>query len=433
MKISSAQIVCVGTELLLGDILNTNEAYIAARLRELGVPLYRSTSVGDNPDRLKAVIGEAIASSDLVITTGGLGPTDDDLTKETVADLLGLPLVHDGEAEENIRARLRGRPMSPGNLKQAQLPQGSCTLYNSCGTAPGVIIEKGSCAVVMLPGVPHEMREMFLHSVIPYIKERSDALIRSRNLYVCGMGESRVDEVLGDLTSGANPTLAPYCKSGETRLRISARAQSEAEAAEMIASLEARVRETEVGEHIYFASDGIESGAYESCAYAAFRALADSGRTVAFAESITGGLCAKMISDIPGASAVLRGSAVTYATDTKTSVLGVNAETVEKYGVVSEQTAAEMARGARERFGSDIAVSTTGIADSSPYGDGRGIEPGTVCIGFADGARCAAMTVHFGSLHTREYVRALAAGRVMHLICGFFTDDLHTPDGLHIR
>ena len=140
-----------------------------------------------------------------------------------------------------------------------------------------------------------------------------------------------------------------------------------------------------------------------------------------------------MLSDIPGASAVLRGSAVTYATDTKTLILGVDAETVEKYGVVSEQTAAEMARGARERFGSDIAVSTTGIADSSPYGDGRGIEPGTVCIGFADGARCAAMTVHFGSLHTREYVRALAAGRVMHLICGFFTDDLHTPDGLHIR
>lgn len=360
MKISSAQIVCVGTELLLGDIVNTNEAYIAARLRELGVPLYRSTSVGDNPERLKAVLGEAIASFDLVITTGGLGPTNDDLTKETVAELFGLPLVHDAAAEENIRARLRGRPMSPGNLKQVQLPQGSCTLYNSCGTAPGVIIEKGSCAVVMLPGVPHEMREMFLHSVIPYIKERSDAIIRSRNLYVCGMGESRVDEVLGDLTSGANPTLAPYCKSGETRLRISARAQSEAEAAEMIASLEARVRETEVGEHIYFASDGIENGAYESCAYAAFRALADSGRTVAFAESITGGLCAKMLSDIPGASAVLRGSAVTYATDTKTSVLGVDAETVEKYGVVSEQTAAEMARGARERFGSDIAVSTTG-------------------------------------------------------------------------
>ena len=403
MKISSAQIVCVGTELLLGDIVNTNEAYIAARLRELGVPLYRSTSVGDNPERLKAVIGEAIASFDLVITTGGLGPTDDDLTKETVTDLLGLVLVHDAEAEENIRARLRGRPMSPGNLKQAQLPQGARVLYNSCGTAPGAIIE------------------------------RSDAIIRSRNLYVCGMGESRVDEVLGDLTSGANPTLAPYCKSGETRLRISARAQSEAEAAEMIASLEARVRETEVGEHIYFASDGIENGAYESCAYAAFRALCDSGRTVAFAESITGGLCAKMLSDIPGASAVLRGSAVTYATDTKTSVLGVDAETVEKYGVVSEQTAAEMARGARERFGSDIAVSTTGIADSSPYCDGREIEPGTVCIGFADGARCAAMTVHFGSLHTREYVRALAAGRVMHLICGFFTDDLHTPDGLHIR
>ena len=149
MKISSAQIVCVGTELLLGDIVNTNEAYIAARLRELGVPLYRSTSVGDNPERLKAVLGEAIASFDLVITTGGLGPTNDDLTKETVADLLGLVLVHDAEAEENIRARLRGRPMSPGNLKQAQLPQGARVLYNSCGTAPGAIIEKDSCAVVM--------------------------------------------------------------------------------------------------------------------------------------------------------------------------------------------------------------------------------------------------------------------------------------------
>lgn len=420
MSFSSAAIICVGTELLLGDIVNTNFAHIARELADLGVPLYRESCVGDNPERLRGTLESALRDSELVITTGGLGPTGDDLTKETVAALFGVPLVRDARAEENIRERIRSRPgsaLTPNNLKQADLPEGAVPFYNPVGTAPGFMIERDGHVLCALPGVPHEMKTMLSEYVIPMIRARGELCIVSRSLHVCGVGESTVDAMLGELTASANPTVAPYCKSGETRLRLSARAAGHGEAEAMLDALEARIMASDVGRYVYFVTHTNED-ADRAAQLAAFTRLRDAGRTVAFAESITGGLCAKMISDLPGASAVLRGGAVVYATETKCTVLGVDAAIIEEHGVVSEECAAAMARGARELFGADVAVSTTGLADASPYADGRGVEPGTVCIGISDGSGTRAVTVRFGSGHTREYVRALAATRVMHILAG---------------
>ena len=415
MQFRSAAVVCVGTELLLGDIVNTNFAHIARELAALGVPLYREACVGDNPARLRDTLAAALGSSDLVITTGGLGPTRDDLTKETIAALFGVPLVRDAVAEANIRERFHKRfpgEVGENNLKQADLPEGATVFYNPIGTAPGFAIEKDGKVLCALPGVPHEMKRMFADFVVPMIRERGEYRIVSRNLHVAGVGESRVDEMLGDLTASANPTVAPYCKSGETRLRLSARAATDGEANEMLDALEAKVRASEVGRYVYFTTYNAED-AERAAQLAAVTRLREAGRTVAFAESVTGGLCAKMISDVPGASAVLRGGAVTYATETKCTVLGVEPAVIERYGVVSEECAAAMASGARALFGADIAVSTTGLADASPYADGRGIEPGTVCVGIADEHGVSTETLRFGAGHTREYIRALAATAVM--------------------
>ena len=418
MQFKSAAVVCVGTELLLGDIVNTNFAHIARELAALGVPLYREACVGDNPERLRETLAAALERADLVITTGGLGPTRDDLTKETIAALFGVPLVRDARAEANIRDRFHKRfPGEPGenNLKQADLPEGATVFYNPVGTAPGFAVEKDGKTLCALPGVPHEMKRMLADCVLPMIAARGEMCIVSRNLHVAGVGESRVDEMLGELTLSANPTVAPYCKSGETRLRLSARAASEDEAMAMLDALEAKVRASEVGEYVYFTTRTNED-AERAAPLAALTRLRDAGKTVAFAESITGGLCAKMLTDIPGASAVLRGSAVTYATETKSAVLGVDPAIVERFGVVSEECAAAMATGARALFGADIAVSTTGLADASPYADGRGVEPGTVCVGIADERGARTETLRFGAGHPREYIRMLAASAVMRML-----------------
>lgn len=421
MQFRSAAVVCVGTELLLGDIVNTNFAHIARVLADLGVPLYREACVGDNPKRLRQTLEEALAASDLVITTGGLGPTGDDLTKETIASLFGVSLIRDARAEANVRERFSKRfsgEIGENNLKQADIPAGATPFYNSIGTAPGFMIEKDSKVLCALPGVPHEMKKMLAEWVVPMISARGDECIVSRNLHVCGVGESRVDEMLGDLTGSANPTVAPYCKSGETRLRLSARAESDERANEMLDELEAAIRASDVGNYIYFTTYTNED-AERAAPLAALTCLRDKGLTLAFAESITGGLCAKMITDIPGASSVLRGGAVTYATQTKTGVLGVEPTVIERFGVVSEECAAAMARGARDLFGADVAVSTTGLADASPYADGRGIEPGTVCIGIADAEGVRAETLRFGAGHPREYIRLLAATAVMHRLARY--------------
>lgn len=422
--IKSASIVCVGTELLLGNITNTNARYIASRLAALGVPLYHEFTVGDNPGRMKETFRRALDSSDLVIATGGLGPTRDDLTKETVCELLGVSLVYSEAAEDNIRERFRGRPMTENNRKQAYLPDGAIPFFNSCGTAPGFALTVRGRTVIALPGVPNEMKAMFEEWVVPFIAKESDCVIVSRNLHVCGMGESRIDAILGDIEECGNPTVAPYCKAGETTLRLSARAKSEDDARVMLDGMEERIRQSEVGVHIYNVTETDED-AGRAAPLAAFNRLCREGKTVAFAESITGGLLGKMLTDISGSSRVFRGSAVTYATEAKISLLGVKSETVEKYGVVSEQVAAEMALGAREKFASDIAASVTGLAEASAdYApsrapDGSVIESGTVCVGIAEGDGVQTYTFRFGTRYTREFVRELAAGRIFHIISGY--------------
>lgn len=422
--IRSASIVCVGTELLLGNITNTNAQFIASRLSAIGVPLYHEFTVGDNPARMKETFRRALESSDLVIATGGLGPTRDDLTKETVCELLGAELICSEEAEENIRERLRGRPMTENNRKQAYLPEGAIPFFNSCGTAPGFALTSQGKTVIALPGVPHEMKAMFEEWAVPFLLKGSDSVILSRNLHICGMGESRIDALLGDIEDSENPTVAPYCKAGETTLRVSARASDEEAAREMLDRMEERIRRSEVGAHIYNVTETDED-AERSAPLAAVNRLLSEGKTVSFAESITGGLLGKMITDIPGASRVFRGSAVTYATEAKIALLGVGSETVEKYGVVSEQVAAEMAQGALRVFSSDIAVAVTGLAQASPeYAgartpDGREIEPGTVCVGVAEDGEVRTYTFRFGSRHPRDFVRALCAGRIFHILSGY--------------
>lgn len=409
-----AILISVGTELLLGDITNTNFSYLARELAALGIPLYREVSVGDNPDRLRTVLADALSSDDLVITTGGLGPTRDDLTKETAASLFGTSLIRDPKAVDNIIDRLRGRTLTENNLKQADLPDGCIPFYNSVGTAPGFALSRDDRTLMMLPGVPHEMKTMFREWVVPILRSRCPFTIYSRNLHVTGIGESTVDSLIGDLADSANPTVAPYCKAGETRLRISARAADAESARRMVDDMEEKLRATEAGQYVYFTTESGDD-ADRAPQLAAFTALRSAGLTVAFAESITGGLCAKLITDFPGASSVLRGSAVTYATETKTTVLGVKRETVEGCGVVSEECAAEMAAGARALWGSDIAVATTGLADDSFYPDGRGLEAGTVCIAIADVDGVEARTYRFRK-HPREYVRELAAAAAMRWI-----------------
>ena len=424
MEIRSAAVVCVGTELLLGNILDTNSRYIASRLCETGIPLYRKFTVGDNPERMKETFAQALGCADLVIITGGLGPTRDDLTRETVCELFGVDLIHSDEAEENIRRRLAGRTVSENNLKQAYLPAGAVPFYNSRGTAPGFALSAGGKTVIALPGVPHEMKTMFEEWAIPLLRAQSGCVIVSRNLHVCGIGESRTDELLGELEESRNPTVAPYCKSGETRLRLSARASTEAEAKLLLDGMERKIRVSGVGAHIYYVTEN-DADAERAAPLAALDRLRREGKTLSFAESITGGLLAKMITDIPGASEHFLGSAVTYATEAKCALLGVREETVAKYGVVSEQSAAEMALGARERFGSDIAASTTGLAQASPdykgayTPDGKPIAPGTVCAAVADGDGVRTYTFAFGGGHGREYVRELAAARIFHILSGY--------------
>ena len=408
--VKCAEILCVGTELLLGDIINTNAAYLSRRLAELGISVYRQTVVGDNPNRLKAAFVSALECADLVIVTGGLGPTCDDITRETAAELFGRELV----LHEDILAGIEGyfkatcRNMTKNNVRQAMVPVGAKILYNDRGTAPGLILEdeeKGK-SMVLLPGVPKEMTAMYELSVLPYLKEQSGSAIASRNVHLFGIGESAAETVLRRMMDeGVNPTVAPYAKEGEVRIRVTACAESEAAALDMCDRTVDEIRATEVGQYIY----GVDVGSVEN---ALVLALRERGLTVACAESCTGGLVAKRIVDISGCSDVFIGGAVTYANSAKVRLVGVKESTLEAHGAVSEETAAEMARGVREALGADIGISTTGVA-----GPGGGTEEkpvGTVFIGIStkDGERVKKLSL--SSMRDRDYIRFVSASNALH-------------------
>ncbi len=405
----TAELIAVGTELLLGNIANTDAQMLSQGLSALGINVYYHTVVGDNPQRLRDAVEIARKRADILITTGGLGPTCDDLTKQTLAQVFGLPLVFDEASAGYIReyfARLHpGRPMTENNLQQAMLPKG-CTIFrNDWGTAPGCAFEAEGVRVIMLPGPPRECRAMFQHRVLPYLRELGDGTIVSRTLKLFGIGESAMEDKLRDrMNAMPNPPLAPYAKEGECELRITAKAPTQAEAKALIAPVEADLRDL-FGDLIY----GADVPDMETVVLHLMR---ERGLTLGCAESCTGGLIAKRFTDLPGASAVFRGGVVSYASEVKRDVLGVPQALLDQYGAVSPQVARAMAQGARRALGSDLAVATTGVAGPDP--DDRGNPVGLVYVALAGEEACHVREVHLGQ--GREMVRRRAALHAMDLL-----------------
>ncbi len=408
-KIKTAHILCVGTELLLGDIVNTNAAFLSQRLAELGICVYKHTAVGDNPERLKAALSDALADADLIITSGGLGPTYDDLTKETVASAFGLELELDARSLETIKTYFArtGRPMPPNNEKQAMMPKGAHVFDNHYGTAPALAVSSadGEKTVIMLPGPPGELTRIFNEEVAPYLRAHSDSVLVSKNIHIFGMGESAVEEKIKTImTESQNPTVAPYCKEGEVRLRVTAKARSEDEASGMCDDMIRRILESEVGEFVY----GIDCDSLER---ALVEALHKSGLTLCTAESLTGGLIAERVTSVAGCSDVFLGGCVTYTNEIKHALLGVSTDTLERCGAVSSETAMEMARGARERLGTDVAVSATGLA--GPTGGTKEIPVGTVFIGVSTKNGESFRKLTLSHMRSREYIRIVSASNAL--------------------
>ena len=380
----TAELIAVGTELLLGNIANTDAQMLSQGLSALGINVYYHTVVGDNPQRLRAAVELAKSRADILITTGGLGPTCDDLTKNVLAECFGKKLVFHAPSARRIEAyfeRLHaGRPMTENNYQQAMLPEGCTVLANDWGTAPGVAFEADGVRVIMLPGPPRECRAMFTHRVIPYLKSLADGVIVSRTLKLFGIGESSMEAQLREeMEAMTNPTRA------------------------LIAPVEERLR-ARFGPLIY----GADVPSLEA---AVFQLLKEKGLTLGCAESCTGGLIAKRMTDLSGVSAVFRGGVVSYATEVKHTVLGVEQALLDEFGAVSEPVARAMAEGARRVLGCDLAVASTGVAGPDP--DERGNPVGLVYLALAapDGTWVRKIQQGLG----RERVRHVSASHAFDL------------------
>ena len=367
-----AEIVSVGTELLLGNIVNTNAHYLSKRLAELGHFVYRQTAVGDNAKRLSEVLKEALERVELVVITGGLGPTQDDLTKETVAKLFGLDLQLDGASLQRIKERTGETVLSKANQKQAYIPEGAIVLPNDVGTAPGCIIEKGEKAIVLLPGPPREMKTMFEKYTVKYLEKHSSEVLVSKVLRIFGIRESQLAGILKDFfESYENPTVAPYALEGEVTIRITARAKGKSEAEKLIMPVESEIRK-KLGEYIYAEGD-------TTMEEVVIELLKKAGLSISTAESCTGGLVSSRLINVPGASEVFKEGVIAYSNESKKNLLGVASETLRTFGAVSPRTAIEMARGIAAVSGSNIGLATTGIA--GPGGGTKEKPVGLVYVG----------------------------------------------------
>jgi nicotinamide-nucleotide amidase len=412
----TVEIICVGTEILLGNIVNTNAAYLSEKCAALGLSCYYQTVVGDNGDRLEEVLGVAIKRSDIVILSGGLGPTEDDLTKETAAKVMGRELFMHEPSKVRLEAHfhLRGMKITDNNWKQAMIPEGSVVLPNPNGTAPGVIIESYSdrqehpiLAIILLPGPPGELIPMFEKSVVPYISNMNPGVILSKTVKICGLGESLVEtKILDMIDRQSNPTLATYAKTGEVHIRVTAKADNVLEAD---AKLRPVVDElcSRFGRHVFTTEEGI------TLEMALGELLAQKGMTITCAESCTGGLLMGRLVNTPGISKVFKEGFVTYSNKAKRRTLDVTKETLKHYGAVSIETAREMAKGARKRAEADVAIAITGIA--GPDGGSAEKPVGSVCIAVAVGKIVTAREFHFsgGRRKVREVsvVSALTMAR----------------------
>ena len=406
----TVELLAVGTELLLGNTANTDAQALSRELSALGLNVYYHSVVGDNPGRLTAAVELAKSRADVLITTGGLGPTCDDLTKQTVAAAYGRKLEFHPECAEALRRYFArsNRTMTENNLQQAWLPENCTVLDNRWGTAPGCAFREGDNYVVMLPGPPSECIPMFREEAAPWLLGLSEGVIRSRSLRVFGAGESKVESLLRDrMNALSNPTLAPYAKEGEMQLRITAKAASEAEADALIAPVEAEVRAL-LGDLIY----GADVSSLEEVVLGAMQ---ERGLTLATAESCTGGLIAKRITDLPGASAVLKGGIVSYTNEVKEHVLGVPHSLLEAQEAVCADVARAMARGARRTLSCDLALAVTGVA--GPDSDERGDPVGLVYAALDDGEHCWVRELHLGGARARrDRVRTLSANHALDML-----------------
>lgn len=404
----TAELIAVGTELLLGNIANTDAQMISQGLSQLGINVYYHTVVGDNPQRVRQAVDIARDRADILITTGGLGPTCDDLTKVAVAQAFGKELVYHEPSAQRIRERFaqRGTPVTENNFQQAMVPEGCTVLDNDWGTAPGVAFQADGTHVLMLPGPPRECAMMFRHRALPYLQQLADGVIASRTVKTFGIGESAAEALLRDLMNALhNPTLAPYAKPTGTELRITAHAPTREEALRLIAPVEEQVKAI-LGDKVI----GVDVDSLEEVCFAL---LKDRGLTVGTAESCTGGLLAKLLTDLPGSSAVFRGGVVSYTNGVKAGLLGVPQDLLDRYGAVSPQVAEAMARGAKASLGCDIALSTTGVA--GPDADDRGNPIGLVYLGLAWGDQCRITEFRAGPVE-RERVRRQAAQTALDLL-----------------
>ena len=405
----TAELIAVGTELLLGNIANTNAQTISQALSALGINVFWHTVVGDNPQRLREALDIARRRADILITTGGLGPTYDDLTKQTICAAFDQPLVLHPDILEEIRVFYESAlhvPMPENNAQQAMLPQGCTVFDNPVGTAPGCAFSCNGVHVLMLPGPPHEMETMLRRCAIPYLRRLSQEVIVSRDIMTFGMGESSVDQLLHETMSHMeNPTLATYAKPCEVRLRATAKAADTAQAEAMLSPVVEQVR-TALGDIVY----GIDVENLESVCLSL---LKERHLTLATAESCTGGLVAQRITALPGASAVFRGGVVSYWTEVKAAVLGVPQDLLDQYGAVSEECARSMAENARRITGADIGLSVTGVAGPDP--DERNNPVGLVYVGLAspDGTWCRKLEL---GKRRRDRIQDLAANHAYDML-----------------
>ena len=405
-KTYNTEIISVGTELLLGHVTNTDARDVSEQLSRIGINVRYHTVVGDNPQRLTDCVEIARNRADIIITTGGLGPTCDDLTKQILAKSFGLALVMNKAEEEGLYDYIKySRNFTPNNYSQAMLPEGCTVFHNNCGTAPGCAFEKDGTLVIMLPGPPKECNAMFAESALPYLKKYSGGQIVSHSVRVFGMGESAVDQIFRDeMNAMTNPTMAPYAKECDCLVQITAKADTEAEAEAMCAPVIEHVKER-LGEFVY----GTDVECIEESVIGLLR---EKGLTFAAAESCTGGLIAKRMTDVPGASAVFRGGVVVYTNEVK-MFLGVKPETLEKYTAVSRETAAELAENVREKLGSDYGLSVTGVAGP----DSDGVHPvGTMFVGLATKDGTYVRSLRLGGRSDRSRIRTIAANHAFDML-----------------
>ena len=407
--IKSAEIVTIGTEMLLGDLVDTNTAWISQRLAALGVSMYRHTTVGDNNARIIGALKDAASRADLVVTTGGLGPTSDDLTNACLGVLTGRRMVEYPEARRHIDEKFAkfGREPTPSNYKQALFPEGTELIPNPLGTAPGALVAWEGTLFATLPGVPAEMKRMFEETLEPLIRSRSDGSIVSKTLHFAGIGESALAEQVQDFLDASDPTVAPLAGQGRVRLRITTRAATEEEAHGKIEPVEKEIL-NRLGEYFF----GEDEETLES---SVGRLLSERGATVALAESCTGGLISKRLTDIAGSSAYFVEGFVTYSNASKERLLGVPRELLVEHGAVSEPVARAMAEGAREASGADYGLSVTGVA-----GPGGGTEEkpvGLVYVGVADAEGAGAEKLDLTAwARSRNSIRERSANRALDLL-----------------